>query len=392
MTARYRCGLLVAGCMLVASAYDAHAQQPFEGATIAVTTAFDAAAGTMPGLQKETRPVGDVTADTPGVESIPAVAQNTTIQEIKQQLAALNTERARLLQMHTSNHPDLIRNSKQIDIANGKLRAETNKILESLRGDSRTQPAEAGPFKKASDPIGRRGFNIVLLLGDMQGGDAQDNIPVAARKALADMKDFLPYKNYRLLDTQWIIGGSAPALTRLRGMDDQEYELELRASPAPGPTALSPTGIAVRFLLRDPGDGPAASDRPVLPKETSKAADPTTLEISREVFQLERERDDLQIQVTKKRSQVEVGTADPIEVKRMDTQLSAVTRRIADLKQMAASTSAAKMSGRTVIDTSFRMDDGETVVVGTSKVKGGGKALIALLTATADRSTKGSSK
>ena len=44
-----------------------------------------------------------------------------------------------------------------------------------------------------------------------------------------------------------------------------------------------------------------------------------------------------------------------------------------------------------MIDTSFRMDDGETVVVGTSKVKGGGKALIALLTATAERA-KGSTK
>ena len=37
------------------------------------------------------------------------------------------------------------------------------------------------------------------------------------------------------------------------------------------------------------------------------------------------------------------------------------------------------------------MEDGETVVVGTSKVKGGGKALIALLTATAERA-KGSAK
>ena len=45
----------------------------------------------------------------------------------------------------------------------------------------------------------------MLLLGDLQGADAQDSIPVAARKALTDMKDFLPYKSYRLLDTQWII-------------------------------------------------------------------------------------------------------------------------------------------------------------------------------------------
>jgi hypothetical protein len=34
-----------------------------------------------------------------------------------------------------------------------------------------------------------------------------------------------------------------------------------------------------------------------------------------------------------------------------------------------------------VIDTSFSMDVGETVVVGTSRLRGGSRALIALLTA-----------
>jgi len=49
---------------------------------------------------------------------------------------------------------------------------------------------------------------------------------------------------------------------------------------------------------------------------------------------------------------------------------------------MAASESAATIArGRSVIDTSFSMDIGETVVVGTSRVRGGDKALIALLTA-----------
>ena len=79
-----------------------------------------------------------------------------------------------------------------------------------------------------------------------------------------------------------------------------------------------------------------------------------------------------------------------IEVKRHEAQLSAVNRRITELKQSLTAANA-KAGGRAVIDTSFRMDDGETVVVGTSKVKGGGKALIALLTATSDR-PKGSTK
>jgi hypothetical protein len=259
------------------------------------------------------------------------------------------------------------------------------------------QIAEAVPAKKLPnpEPMPRRGFNVVLLLGDMQDATGLDTVPVAARKALSDMKDFLPYKGYRLLDTQWVLASnSGPAITRLRGIDDQEYELELRASPTMQPDArgFNQTGISVRFFLREPGDASAGGDsgRTALhPKELAKG-DATAAEISREIFQLERERDDLQIQVNKGRSQVEVGTKDPVEVKRQETQLAAVNRRINELKQSLSATSS-KSAGRAVIDTSFRMDDGETVVVGTSKVKGGGRALIALLTATTDRG-KSSSK
>jgi hypothetical protein len=260
------------------------------------------------------------------------------------------------------------------------------------------QAAEA-PIKKLTnpEPAPRRGFNVVLLLGDMQDAGGLDTVPVAARKALSDMKDFLPYKGYRLLDTQWVLASSSgPAITRLRGVEDQDYDLELRAATAfqPGPQGYNQTGISVRFFLREANDGTFAatgdaSRTPFHPKEMEKA-DASTREISREIFQLERERDDLQILINKGRKQVEVGTKDPEEVKRQETQLAAVTRRITELKQSLA-TASTKAAGRAVIDTSFRMDDGETVVVGTSKVKGSGKALIALLTATIERS-KGSTK
>jgi hypothetical protein len=209
-------------------------------------------------------------------------------------------------------------------------------------------------------------------------------------RALADMRDFLPYKGYNLLDTQWIIGGtSSPAVTRLRGLDGQEYELELRASPllTPGTAAPDPRAMSVRFVLRDVDTGsssPSESGRtPLHPKELAKG-DASTAEIARELFQLERERTDLDIVVTRGRSQVEVGMKDPVDVKRSEAQLAAVNRRISELKQ-SLNTANAKAAGRPVIDTSFRMDDGETVVVGTSKMKGGSNALIALLTATSDR-------
>ena len=41
-----------------------------------------------------------------------------------------------------------------------------------------------------------QGFNIVLLVGESQSSGASiEDVPPAARKALNDMKDFLPYKH-----------------------------------------------------------------------------------------------------------------------------------------------------------------------------------------------------
>jgi hypothetical protein len=155
---------------------------------------------------------------------------------------------------------------------------------------------------------------------------------------------------------------------------------------APGSPALDQRAMSVRFVLRDIDidKGAADSGRSLFhPKEVAKG-DPATMEITREIFQLERERTDRDLVAAKGRSQVEVGMANPDDVRRTEAQLAAVNRRITELKQ-SLNAASAKSAGRPVIDTSFRMDDGETVVVGTSKMKGGGKALIALLTATSDR-------
>ena len=59
-------------------------------------------------------------------------------------------------------------------------------------------------------------------------------MPEAAKKALADMRDFLPYKSYRLLDTQWIlccgstkvgagISGRLRGVSQALGSEEQEY-------------------------------------------------------------------------------------------------------------------------------------------------------------------------
>ena len=67
---------------------------------------------------------------------------------------------------------------------------------------ARTPPP--GDMKGQPSP---QGFSVVLVLGDLNSGSNADaTVPPAARKALSDMKDFLPYKGYRLLDAEWILG------------------------------------------------------------------------------------------------------------------------------------------------------------------------------------------
>jgi len=111
-----------------------------------------------------------------------------------------------------------------------------------------TTPAWA----QAAAQGGLQGFGIVLVLGDVQEGATTDNIPAAARAALSDLKDFLPYRSYRVLDTAWLLASSTTrqAITsRLRGTDEQEYEVVLDR------LALPPSSLQVRFAMSEPGSG-----------------------------------------------------------------------------------------------------------------------------------------
>lgn len=239
------------------------------------------------------------------------------------------------------------------------------------------QPATTGrQAPGASVPVERRapqGFSVVLVLGDMQAGSSQDTVPAAARKALADMKDFLPYKGYRLLDAQWTLccgrGGRSPVVSRLRGAEERDYELALESD-----VDSRANTVAVRFLLRESADHEGA---------VAAVNSPVTAELEREVVRAE---DQLQTALKTAVQRTEVGTAGPPEQDRTVVQHR---NRLADLRTKLAEAARqhritpraqAGPSRSVIIDTSFTMEVGETVVVGTSRLKGE-KALIALLTA-----------
>ena len=220
---------------------------------------------------------------------------------------------------------------------------------------SAQQPA---PVKVA--PASPQGYSVVLVLGDVQNASAGDNnVPPAARKALGDMKDFLPYKSYRLLDAQWILG-SQRTVSRLRGANDQEYELTLRG------VTIAGGKLSVNFRLAEPGA--VVGVKPAVDAD-SRAGRRASLEDALRAAEAEAER--LRTSSGEKRGEAIAATREKI---------AAIQKELEQEKSLRDA--AARVGGRSIIDTSFMMDVGETVVVGTSRVAGD-KALIALLTAVA---------
>jgi hypothetical protein len=228
------------------------------------------------------------------------------------------------------------------------------------------QPARGGqrgrltPSERANMPA-PQGFSVVLVLGEMQGAGAADNVPPAARKALADMKDFLPYKTYRLLDAQWTLCcGHSAIITRLRGDEQEYYDLELE----PNRTDTSGKWY-VRFALRNAA---AAGAR-------AEDIDSRVAALNRQQAEAEAQLRDLRQRYNDNHPEVQKARARLTELdrERAQIQVDSARRRTA---------MASTMNRRTVIDTSFTMDIGETVVVGTSRLQSD-KALIALLTAVA---------
>ena len=209
-----------------------------------------------------------------------------------------------------------------------------------------------------------QGFSVVLVLGDMQGTGTAENVPPAARKALIDMKDFLPYKSYRLLDSQWTLCcGRSMIATRLRGLEDQDYDLEL--DPQPSETSGK---WNVRFTLRGAVPVIARGDAPFADRQAALGAQRAELEAKIRTLQERYNENHPEVQQLK--SQLKALEQEQVRI-RAEESMTRTNRMVA--------TTAGR---RAMIDTNFTMDIGETVVVGTSRLQGD-KALIALLTAVA---------
>ena len=229
-----------------------------------------------------------------------------------------------------------------------------------------------------------QGFNIVLVLGETQlgsGVEGSEDIPPGARKALADMREFLPYKHYRVLDTQWTsccAGLNSVLAGQLRGIAlgraggssfvDRQYSFELTVNN------LS-QGLSVRFALSDKA---AVSSQPSETDQARQMALQRQVALQVERQELKDQIATMELRVQEAEKKVAVGAIASLELRELQDRHKSLQRQYEALGR--ADDGAPARSGGGIVDSSFIMQPGETVVVGTSRL-GGDKAIIALVTA-----------
>jgi len=160
--------------------------------------------------------------------------------------------------------------------------------------------AELAPTPGGDANRSTQGFQVTLLLASVSGESSPD-LPKAARQAVEGLRDFLPYKSYKVLDFAWVRTAGI-SQTQVKGPDDRAFNVMIRYDD---PEANEGKIFIRNFSLEDAKDATSySSDAAVLLRSSNR-----------------------------------------------------------------------------LISTSFGMEIGETVVVGTSRLNGDGKALVVLLTA-----------
>jgi hypothetical protein len=254
--------------------------------------------------------------------------------------------------------------------------------------------ADSGPTPAS---LGIHGFSVVLVIGGTQAAAnpadaARDTgqVPEAARKALADMKDFLPYKRYQLLDAAWILccaSNTTQVSGKVRGPDGRDYLYTV------DPDGVVGSKLSLRFMMREVPNSITSSIN------VDRLSDTARLEYARQHAEAMRELDEARLQLRTTKQRFDVGTATPPEMEGATARARRAEQRLADLESMLGSDDARRVAqasaggrgsggargpstviGRETMDSSFSISPGETVVIGTSRINGD-QALIAILTA-----------
>jgi len=80
-------------------------------------------------------------------------------------------------------------------------------------------------------------FQIALLVGSQEGSSSLDDLPQNARKAIEDIRGFLSFKSYRLIDVA-ILRSNGVGRGLVNGPDGQDYEIRFHFSSDPASNQL----------------------------------------------------------------------------------------------------------------------------------------------------------
>ena len=124
------------------------------------------------------------------------------------------------------------------------------------RRSAREMAAEIARLVRALDRPQR--FRVVLIVSSTMAEPPSDDIPTDARKALEDMKAFLPFKSYRLFGTGEVDARRGePVALRISGGDNQTFEITI-ARDAPSLVNRNDASrstpdprLSLSFMLRD---------------------------------------------------------------------------------------------------------------------------------------------
>jgi len=101
-------------------------------------------------------------------------------------------------------------------------------ILE-VRSDAATHERIVRVLAKADAAPLTQSFQLLLLAASTHKGAGEPDVPASAQKALSDLRGFLPYKDYKLLDSTWLRATQdRPTEGRVVGRGDQGYAVKLR--------------------------------------------------------------------------------------------------------------------------------------------------------------------
>ena len=166
-------------------------------------------------LQKEAlfRQLGNVSADSAGADAYPVLAQNPTIQDIKQQIANLASEKSRLLQTRTESHPDVAKINAQLESSTNRLRTESRKVLEAVGNEYRTALAEEQNLSRSLEDqkqqaivLNRKNINYSILQREAEGERHVYNALLQQEKEMRVVSNSRA-NNVQLMDDAEVPGG-----------------------------------------------------------------------------------------------------------------------------------------------------------------------------------------